>query len=93
MNKTRLVELLSIKTGFTKKEIDHIINLFIDNIISSVQNGDDVEIRGFGTFFQAVQDRRSIKSPIAKKTIEVPAKTKISFKASRITDKEINRGV
>ena len=92
MNKTRLVEHISIKTGFTKKEIDYIINLFIDNIITSVQGGEDVEIRGFGTFFQAIQDKRSIKSPIAGKTIEVPAKTKISFKASKITDKEINRG-
>jgi len=86
------VELLSIKTGFTKKEIDYIINLFIDNIITSVQNGEDVEIRGFGTFSQAIQEKRSIKSPIAGKTIEVPAKTKINFKASKNTDKQITKG-
>lgn len=90
MNKTEIIELISIRTGFTKKKVEIIINFFIDKIADEVQSGRDVEIRGFGTFYQTKQEKRQIKSPIAGKTIEVPAKNKISFKASKVTEKEID---
>jgi len=89
LNKTEIIELISIRTGFTKKKVEIIINFFIDKITEEVQSGTDVEIRGFGTFFQTTQEKRKIKSPIAGKTIDVPAKNKIGFKASKITEKEI----
>ncbi|HOP30124.1 MAG TPA: HU family DNA-binding protein [Spirochaetota bacterium] len=89
MNKTEIVEQVSIKTGLPKKKVEQIVNLFLENITEEVQNGNDVEIRGFGTFFRLYQEKRNVKSPIAGKTIEVPAKNKISFKASKTTEKEI----
>ena len=89
MNKTEIVELVSLKTGLPKKKVELIINLFIDNVTEEVQHGNDVEIRGFGTFFQLRQEKRDVKSPIAGKTIQVPAKNKISFKASKTTEREI----
>ncbi len=90
MNKTEIIELISVRTGFTKKNVEIVINFFIDKITNEVQSGKDVEIRGFGTFYQTTQEKRKIKSPIAGKTIDVPAKNKIGFKASKITEKEIN---
>lgn len=90
MNKSDIIELISIKTGVAKKKVELIINLFIDKITDEVQKGNDVDIRGFGTFYQVTQEKRRIKSPIAGKTIDVPAKNKIGFKASKITEKEID---
>jgi len=90
LNKTEIIELISIRTGFTKKKVELIINFFIDKIVDEVQNGKEVEIRGFGNFYQTTQEKRKIKSPIAGKTIDVPAKNKIGFKASKVTEKEIN---
>ena len=89
MNKSDIVEQVSLTTGLPKKRVELIINLFIDNITKEVQKGNDVEIRGFGTFSRLYQEKRSVKSPIAGKTIEVPAKNKISFKASKTTEIEI----
>jgi len=89
LNKTELVESISIKTGFPKKEIELILNIFVEKIKESLNKGDTVEIRGFGSFFQTTQDKRQIKSPIAGKIIDVPAKVKISFKASKSTEKTI----
>jgi len=90
LNKSDIIELISIKTGVAKKKVELIINLFIDKITDEVQKGNDVDIRGFGTFYQVTQEKRRIKSPIAGKTIDVPAKNKIGFKASKITEKEID---
>ena len=89
MNKTEIIELISLRTGFTKKKVEIIINFFLDRIEDEVQKGKEVEIRGFGTFYQTTQQKRKIKSPIAGKTIEVPAKNKIGFKASKVTEKQI----
>jgi DNA-binding protein HU-beta len=89
LNKTEIIELISLRTGFTKKKVEIIINFFLSKIEDEVQNGKEVEIRGFGTFYQTTQQKRQIKSPIAGKTIEVPAKNKIGFKASKVTEKQI----
>lgn len=89
MNKTEIVELVSLRIGLPKKNVEQIVNLFLENITEEVQKGNDVEIRGFGTFFRLHQEKRNVKSPIAGKTLEVPAKNKISFKASKTTEREI----
>jgi len=47
-----------------------------------------VEIRGFGTFSKAARKARKVFSPIINKDIDVPAKTAIAFRASKITEKE-----
>ena len=90
MNKTEIIELISLRTGFTKKKVEIIINFFLDKIEDEVHSGKEVEIMGFGTFYQTTQLKRKIKSPIAGKTIEVPAKNKIGFKASKATEKQID---
>ena len=89
MNKSELAEHVSLKTGLPKKKVEQILNIFLDKITEEVQTGNVVEIRGFGTFFRLYQEKRNVKSPIAGKTIEVPAKNKISFKASKTTEREI----
>lgn len=89
MNKTELIETVSIKTGLSKKEVEIVLNSLTERIKESVQNGNTVEIRGFGSFFQTRQEKRQIKSPIAGKTIDVPAKSKMNFKASKSTEKTI----
>jgi len=90
LNKTEIIELISIRTGFAKKKVEIIINFFLDKIEDEVHSGKEVEIRGFGTFFQTIQKKRKIKSPIAGKIIEVPAKNKIGFRASKVTEKQID---
>lgn len=89
MNKTELVESISVKTGISKKKIELVLNTLLAKIKESVHSGETVEIRGFGSFSQVKQEKRQIKSPIAGKTIDVPAKIKLNFKPSKSTEKEI----
>ena len=79
LNKTQLIEEISISTGFSKKKVEIIINLFIDKILKEVQNGKEVEIRGFGTFSKKKKKKKKIKSAIARQEKQVPAKKKIIF--------------
>jgi len=65
---------------------------FIDKIKESVRDGNNVEIRGFGTFYQAEKKARKVFSPIAGKSIDVPQKVTLSFRASKVADKKHIRG-
>ncbi len=90
MTKTEIVEKLRRKSGIKKKEIVYIIDNFLDIIIESVKNGEKVELRGFGAFYQVKRRGREVYSPIAGKKVDVPEKAIIAFKASKIT--EIDEG-
>ena len=50
MTKADIVEKVSEQTGFTKVETDYIFNTILDAIKNSLENGDRIEIRGFGNF-------------------------------------------
>ncbi len=89
MTKQEIIDRLVQQTGINKRQISHIIDNFIDHIIASCDRGDRVEIRGFGTFCRASRKERNVFSPIAGKHIKLPAKSIISFKASKTTEEVI----
>ncbi len=88
MTKTEIVERLTIQSGMKKKEVQYIVDNFLNKILESAYAGEKVEIRGFGTFYQAEKKARMVYSPIAGKKISVPAKTALGFKASKATEHE-----
>ncbi len=88
MTKTEIVERLTIQSGMKKKEVQYIVDNFLDKILESAFAGDKVEIRGFGTFYRVEKKPRMVYSPIAGKNISVPAKTGLGFKASKAIEIE-----
>jgi nucleoid DNA-binding protein len=92
MTKSDIVDRLTRQSGMKKKEVLYIVDNFIEKIIESTLKGDKVEIRGFGTFYQAEKKARRVFSPILGKNIEVPHKTGIAFRPSKIMKKELIKG-
>ena len=90
MTKSDIIKYLSEETGINKDDILLIIDSFLKKIKDCVHNDDQVDIRGFGTFLKTEKKARKIHSPIAGKIVEVPAKSIMGFKASKIIEKHIN---
>jgi len=86
MTKSEIVDRITMQSGLRKKEVLYIVDNFIEKVKESALRGDRVEIRGFGTFYRAEKKARTVFSPIAGKDINVPAKTAIAFRASKITE-------
>jgi nucleoid DNA-binding protein len=86
VTKTDIADSIREKCSLDKKDILYVIDQFVEGIINSVNNGNTVEIRGFGTFSREERKSRTVFSPMAQKKIEVPAKSVVSFKPSRMTD-------
>ena len=90
MTKTQIVNEICLNSGLKKKEVSNIIDSFLDKIKESIDKDEQVEIRGFGTFYKALKKARKVHSPIAGRVLEVPEKTILAFRGSKETERENN---
>ena len=90
MTKYEIVDILTRQSGLKKREVLYIIDNFLDIILKSLDADDRVELRGFGTFNRVDRKSRKVFSPIAGRNLDVPARSVISFRASKSTEKEVN---
>lgn len=80
MTKAELVNAIAIQTGYDKTSIMNIVESAMDNIKKSVAGGENVYLRGFGSFISKVR-RRKIARNISKNTaMEVPEHKIPAFK-------------
>jgi nucleoid DNA-binding protein len=82
MNKAQLAETIAAKTA-TKKEAGEIVDMILDSIKNSLKKREDVAISGFGTFRVKQTKARQGRNPKTGETIQIPAKKKIAFRASK----------
>ncbi len=82
MNKAQLIESIADKTA-TKKEAQDIIETLLDAIKGTLKSKEDVAISGFGTFKVKQTKARTGRNPKTGETIQIPAKRKVAFKASK----------
>ena len=82
MNKAQLVEVIAEKTE-TKKAAQEIVEALWDAIKGSLKKKEDVAISGFGSFKVKQTKARQGRNPKTGETIQIPAKRKVAFKASK----------
>ncbi|HMB19578.1 MAG: HU family DNA-binding protein [Spirochaetota bacterium] len=92
MTKIEIIDKITRQSGLPRRKVQYIVDNFLDAIIESVDKGEKVEIRGFGVFQRNEKKERNVYSPIARRTVDVPARSVLSFKPSRSTDRDIHEG-
>ncbi len=83
MNKTELVAEMVSQTNLSKKDVETVLNSFIDVVTSELKNGERIQLVGFGTFEVAERAARVGRNPATKETIEIPASKAPKFKAGK----------
>ena len=83
MNKSELVEALSIKKNLTYKKAEQIVNLVFDAMSQALIDNDRIEIRGFGSFM--VKDYKAYmgRNPKTGEIIKVDEKKLPFFKVGK----------
>jgi integration host factor subunit beta len=83
MNKSELVEALSVTRGISFKKAEDIVNAIFDSMAQALIEGDRIEIRGFGSF--VVRDYKSYtgRNPKTGELIEVKPKKLPFFKVGK----------
>ncbi len=91
MNKSELVEALSIKNNLTYKKSEQIVNLIFDTMSQALIDNDRIEIRGFGSFM--VKDYRAYmgRNPKTGEIIKVNEKKLPFFKVGKELRERVDR--
>ena len=83
MNKTELVASVAEKSGLTKKDSEKAVNAVLSAITESMENGEKVQLVGFGTFEVRERKARKAQNPQTKEEITIPATKVPAFKAGK----------
>ncbi|MBI1922444.1 MAG: integration host factor subunit beta [Geobacter sp.] len=83
MNKSELIESLAAQKGLTYKKAEEIVSTIFDTMANAMQQGERIEIRGFGSF--VVKDYRAYtgRNPKTGDPIEVKPKKLPFFKVGK----------
>ena len=92
MNKSELVEALSVRENLTYKKAEQIVNLVFDSMADALIENDRIEIRGFGSFM--VKDYKAYmgRNPKTGEVIEVKPKKLPFFKVGKELRERVNGG-
>ncbi len=93
VTKNDLVSRMAEATGWTKVDCEIMLNGFLANIIESLQEGDRVEIRGFGSFYTKERQPRLVKNPKTNKVIPVDHRFVPVFKPAKYFKKSVNENL
>lgn len=83
MTKAELIDDVSQAVEVSRKDSEVIVETIFDSIIKSLQSGDKIEIRGFGSFRTRPRKARIGRNPKTGARVDVPAKKIPFFKPSK----------
>ena len=81
MNKSELIDVIARKTGESKRSVNEVVDVFVDEVQRTVKKGEKVTLPGFGTFERRNRAARTGRNPQTGETIQVPAAKVPAFKA------------
>ena len=84
MNKAELIAAVAEKAGLSKKDAEAAVNAALDAITAALQEGDKVQLVGFGSFEVKSRAARTGRNPKTKEAIEIPASKVPVFKAGKV---------
>ncbi len=81
--KTELVEIVAQRTGLSKSDVGRVLDEAFAEIRRTVDGGETVALRGFGTFRISERAARKGRNPQTGEPIDIAASRSLAFKASK----------
>ena len=83
MNKAELINAVAAKADVSKKDAEAVVAAMLDAVTDALQNGDKVQLVGFGSFEVKKRAERIGRNPKTKESIKIPASKVPVFKAGK----------
>ena len=91
MLKSEILNKLQIKNNnLPQEDIELLFNIFIKKISSSLKNGKNIEIRGFGTLSRKLNREKFVRNPKTNERLFKTQSYKLHFKMGKLLHKRIN---
>lgn len=78
-----LIDKICSKEKVTKKVAQNVVDAFLSAMKETLQDGVNVELRGFGTFALRVRPARTGHNPQTGATINIAEKSVVTFKPGK----------
>lgn len=91
MTKADLVEIVAKEADMTKKDVEQLVEIIFDSIVSTLNNGEKIELRGFGSFRVRQRNARKGRNPKTGEPVDIPAKRVAYFKPGKDLKEIINK--
>ena len=90
MTKAELVEDVARAAELTKKDAKRLVELVFESIIETLNRGEKIELRGFGSFRVRERGARRGRNPKTGAPVDIPAKRVPYFKPGKELKELIN---
>ena len=91
MTKSELIARLAARNPHLyQRDVEHIVNSILDEIIDALARGDRVELRGFGAFSVKNRPARQGRNPRTGSKVEVTEKYVPFFKTGKEMRERLN---
>lgn len=89
MTKAEIVAEIAQKTGIEKAAVQTVVEKFMESVKNSMVNGENVYLRGFGSFVVKTRAEKKARNISKQTTIVIPAHNIPSFKPAKIFANEV----
>ena len=91
MLKSDILKKLELKQkNLSENDIEQIFNIFTKKIIYALNNGKNVELRGFGTLKKKINRAKQVRNPKTNEKLFKKKSYKLHFKIGKILHNELN---
>lgn len=91
VNKAQLIDAVRDRCDdLSRKEVSEVVDALIDTVQTTVADGTDVNITGFGRFTHIQRAARTGRNPQTGESIRIPASRQPSFKPGKAFKDSLN---
>ena len=91
MLKSEILKKLAVKQkNLSENDIELIFNIFTKKVITALNNGKNVEFRGFGTLKKKINKAKQVRNPKTNEKLFKKENYKLHFKIGKILHNELN---
>jgi integration host factor subunit beta len=91
MTRSELVNaLIERQPQLLKRDVELAVSCMLEQMANALENGDRIEIRGFGAFAMSQRPPRLARNPKTGESVDSPAKVVIHFKSGKEMRDRVN---
>ena len=91
VTKAELIEAVAVVSGVLRQDAEVIVNAVLDTMVGSLQSGETIEIRGFGSFRLRDRAARVGRNPRTGASVQVPVRRICYFKPGKTLLEIVNQ--
>ncbi len=93
MTKADIVDVIASSVGLTKVETEIVVNGFMETVIDAMKRGENIELRGFGSFKVVKRAQRVARNPKTNVEVIVPEQFVPILKVSKDFKEAVNHSM